>query len=126
MKLCSRFPPTFVEESLQLCLPSILLNKESTSQSKEGPVSASHLHNFTLNVSSSSSTYTQSEVIVTWTPRAAAPIARNQPTATIGMNGFKKVLENDGVSALAATHITSSSRSVLISYYQSALEKWVS
>ena len=41
-ELCSGLPSIRLEEPLRVCVLSILLNRKGTSQSKEGPVSASH------------------------------------------------------------------------------------
>ena len=74
-ELCIGLPLILVEEPLRVCVPSILLNRKCTSQSKEGLVSASYhntimvnsamVHNFILNVSSASDSSTQWEAIVT-------------------------------------------------------------
>ena len=42
-ELCSGHPSAHVEEPLEACVPSIWLNRKGPSQSKEEPVSASHL-----------------------------------------------------------------------------------
>ena len=41
-QLCSRFPSALLEKPLRVCIPSILLNRKGTYQSKEGPVSSSY------------------------------------------------------------------------------------
>ena len=43
-QLCSRFPSALLEKALRVCIPSILLNRKATRQSKEGLVSYSY-HN---------------------------------------------------------------------------------
>ena len=69
---------------------------------------------------------TQSEHTVTRSSGAKAPFAGRQPATIGGMESFKKVLEGEGVSKLAATLITNSRRSGSISNYQSAWRKWAS
>ena len=87
------------------------------------------VHSITLNVGSTSHNSTQSDHIVTRTLGVEAPFVGRQPTVG-GMEGFRKVfrenLESEGVSKLAATLITNSRRSGLISNYQSAWRKWAS
>ena len=119
----SGLPSILVEETLWICVPSILYGRKGTSQSQEEPLSTSHhntnktnstmVHNFTLNVSLASNTSTQSEFIVKQSPRADTSITRNQPTTTSDMDVFRKVLESEGVSELTATLSRSCGRSGL-------------
>ena len=95
-QLCSRLPSALLEKPLRVCIPSILLNREGTCQSKEGPVSSSYhntsmansamVRNITLNVGPTSHNSTQSDHIVTRPSGAKAPFAGRQPT-TLGGNG---------------------------------------
>ena len=135
-QLCSRFPSALLEKPLWVCIPSILLNREGTWQSKEGPVYSSY-HNTTmansalvrsiiLNVGPTSHNSTQSDHIVTRLSVAKAPFAGRQPTTLGGMEGFSKALESEEISKLAATLISNSRRSGSISNYQSAWRKWAS
>ena len=126
----SRFPSELLEKPLWVCIPSILLNRKGTCQSKEGPVSSSYRNtcmansamvcNITRNGCSKFHNSTQSDHTVTRFSEAIAPFAGRQP-ATVGvMEGFRKALKGEGVSKLAATFITNSRRSGSISNYQSA------
>ena len=135
-QLCSRFPSALLEKPLRVCIPSILLNRKGTCQSKEGPVSSSYsntcmansamVRSITRNVGSTSHNSTQSDRTVTRSSGAKAPFAGRQPATVRGMEGFKRALEGQGVSKLAATLITNSRRSGSISNYQSAWRKWAS
>ena len=80
----------------------------------------------TRNVGSTSHNSTQSDHTVTRSSGAKAPFAGRQPATVRGMEGFKRALEGQGVSKLAATLITNSRRSGSISNYQSAWRKWAS
>ena len=132
----SQFPSTALEKSLWVCIPFTLLNRRGNCQSKEGPVSLSYhdtsmtnsviVCNITVNVSSASNNSTQSNHVVTRHSRIKTPSAKRQPTTVGGMEGFKKVLEDGRVSEVAATLITNSRRSGLISNYQSAWQIWAS
>ena len=129
-QLCSRFPSALLEKPLRVCIPSILLNRKGTCQIKEGPFSSSYrntcmakspmVRSITRNVSSTSHNSTQSDHTVTRSSGAKAPFAGRQPATVRGMEGFKRALEGQGVSKLAATLITNSRRSGSISNYQSA------
>ena len=77
----------------------------------------------TRNVVSTSHNSTQSDHIVT---RLSGVKARRQPDTVGGMEGFRKPLEGEGVSKLAATVITNPRRPGSISNYQSAWRKWTS
>ena len=130
---CSRFPLALLKKPLWVRIPSILLKRKGTCQSKEGPVSSSYhntnmanqamVHSITLNVGSTSHNSTQSDHIATRTLGVELPFVGKQPTVG-SMEGFRKVfrkaLESEGVSKLAATLITNSRSSGLISNYQSA------
>ena len=48
-QLCSRFPSALLENPLRVCIPSILLNRKGTCQSKEGPVSSSYRNTYMAN-----------------------------------------------------------------------------
>ena len=48
-QLCSRFPSALLEKPLRVCIPSILLNRKGTCQSKEGPVSSSYRNTYMAN-----------------------------------------------------------------------------
>ena len=50
-QLCSRFPSALLEKPLRVCIPSILLNRKGTCQSKEGPVSSSYRNTCMANSS---------------------------------------------------------------------------
>ena len=72
-QLCSRFPSAILEKPLRVCIPSVLLNREGTCQSKEGPVSSYHntsmansamVPSITVNVGPTSHNSTQSDPIV--------------------------------------------------------------
>ena len=58
---------------------------------------------------------TESDVIVTRSPKADTPITRNQPTTTSGMDDFRKVLKSEGLSKLGSDSISN---------YQLAWGKW--
>ena len=83
-QLCSRFPSALLEKPLRVCIPSILLNREGTCQSKEGPVSSSYhntsmanstmVRSITLNVGQTSHNSTQSNHIVTRLKRQKHPL----------------------------------------------------
>ena len=81
------------------------------------------IHDFTLNVSLASNHSTQSEVIVTRSPRPDTPITKNQPLKTSAMDVFRKVLESEEIPELGATLIASSGKSGSISNHQSARGK---
>ena len=135
-QLCSRFPSALLEKPLRVCIPSILLDRKGTCQSKEGPVSSSYsntcmansamVRSITRNVGSTSHNSTQSDHIVTRPSRAKARLAGRQQVTVCGMEGFRKTLEGEEVPKLAATLIINSRRSGPISYYQSTLRKWAS
>ena len=135
-QLCSRFPSALLEKPLRVCIPSILLNRKGTCQSKEGPVSSSYrytcmansamVRNITRNVSSTSHNSIQSDHTVTRSSGAKAPFAGRQPATVGGMEGFRKALEGEGVSKPAATLIKNSRRSGSISNYHSAWRMWAS
>ena len=57
----------------------------------------------TRSVGSTSHNSTQSDHIVTKPSRAKAPFTGRQPATVGGMEGFRKALEGEGVSKLAAT-----------------------
>ena len=128
--LCSRFLSALLEKPLRVCIPSILCNRKGTFQSKEGPVSFSYhnirmansamVRSITRNVGPTSNNSTQSDHIVT---RLSGVKARRQPDTVGGMKGFRKPLEDEGVSKLAVTLITNPRRSGSISNYQSAWRK---
>ena len=106
-QLCSRFPSALLEKPLWVCIPSILLNRKGTCQSKEGPVSSSYrytcmansamVRNITRNVSSTSHNSIQSDQTVTRSSGAKTPFAGRQPATVGGMEGFRKALEDEGV-----------------------------
>ena len=128
-QLCSRFPSALLEKPLRVCIPSILLNRKGTCQSKEGPVSSSYRNtcmanssmarSITLNVGSTSHNFIQSDDTVTRSSGTKVPLAGRHLATVGGMEGFRKALEGEGVSKLAATLITNS-RSGSISNYHSA------
>ena len=128
-QLCSRFPSALLEKPLWVCIPSILLNRKGTCQSKEGPVSSSYRNtcmanssmarSITLNVGSTSHNFIQSDHTVKKSSGTKVPLAGRHPATVGGMEGFRKALEGEGVSKLAATLITNS-RSGSISNYHSA------
>ena len=74
----------------------------------------------TSNVGLTSNNSTQYDHSVTRQTGAKAPFAGRQPATVGGIEGFRKTLEGEGVSKLAATLITNSRRSESISNYQSA------
>ena len=78
------------------------------------------VHSITLSVGSTFHNSTQSEHIVTRPSVAKAPFAGKKPTTVGGMEGFRKALEGEEVSKLAAVLITNSRRSGSLSSYQSA------
>ena len=80
--------------------------------------------NITLNIGTTSHNSTESDHIVTRPSGAKVPFVGRQPTALGGMEGFRKALESEMVSKLAATLMSNSRRSGLISNYQSAWRKW--
>ena len=92
MQLCSRFPSALLEKRLRVCIPSILLNRKGTCQSKEGTVSSSYcntsmansamVRSITRNVGSTSHNSTQSDHTVTRSSGAKAPFAGRQPPTT--------------------------------------------
>ena len=135
-QLCSRFPSALLENPLRVCIPSILLDRKGTCQSKEGPVSSSYrntcmanaamVRSITRNISSTSHNCTQSDHTVTRFSRAKAPFAGRQPATVGGMEAFRKALEGERVSKRAATLMTNSRRSGSISNYQSDWRKWAS
>ena len=73
----------------------------------------------TSNVGLTSNNSTQYDHSVTRQTGARAPFAGRQPATVGGIEGFRKTLEGEGVSKLAATLITNS-RSGSISNYHSA------
>ena len=97
-QLCSRFPSATLEKPLRVCIPSILLNRRGTSQSKEEPVSCSYRNtsmanstmvcSITPNVGSTSHNSTQSDYIVTNPSGAKAPFAGRQPATVSGMSSI--------------------------------------
>ena len=85
-QLCSRFPSTLLEKPFRVYIPSILLNRKGTCQSKEGPVSSScntwmanpvcsMVRSISHNVGSTSHNSTQSNHTVTRSSGAKAPSA---------------------------------------------------
>ena len=104
-QLCSRFPSALLEKPLRVCIPSILLNRKGTCQSKEGPVSSSYCNTSMANsamvptitgsVGSTSDNSTQSDHTVTRPSGAKAPFAGRQLDTVGGMDGFRKALEED-------------------------------
>ena len=84
------------------------------------------VRSITCNVGLASYNSTQSDHTVTRPSGAKAPFAGRQPATVGGMKGFRKALEGEEVSKLAATLITNSRRSGSISNYQSAWQKWAS
>ena len=134
--LCSRFPSALLDKPLRVCIPSNLLNRKGTCQSKEGPVSSSYhnisiansamVHSITRNIGSTSHNSAQSDHIPTRPSGTKAPFAGRQPATVGDMGAFRKVLEGEGVSKLATTFITNSRRSGSISSYQSAWRKLAS
>ena len=70
------------------------------------------VRSITLNVSLTSHNSTQSDHIVTRPSGAKVPFAGRQSTTAGGMEGFRKALEGEGVSKLAAILITNSRRSI--------------
>ena len=135
-QLCSRFPSALLEKPLRICIPSILLNRKGTCQNKERLVSSSYrntsmansamVFSISRNVCSTSHNSIQPDDTVTRSWGARTPFAGRQPATVGGMEGFRKALEGEGVSKLAATLITNSRRSGSISNYQSAWRKWAS
>ena len=117
-QLCSRFPSALLEKPLRVCIPSILLNRKGTCQSKEGPIFSSYRNtcmansamvcSITRNVGSTSHDSTQSDHTVKRSSGAKAPFAGRQPATVGGIEGFRKSLEGEGVSKLAAMLITNS------------------
>ena len=129
-QLCSRFISALMEKTLRVYIPSILLNRKGTCQSREGPVSSSYhntsiamVRSITRNVGSTSHNSTRSDHISTRSSRAKAPFAGKQPATVCGMKGLKKALEGERVSKLAATFIKNSRKSGSISNYQLAWRK---
>ena len=84
------------------------------------------VHNITLNVGPTSHNSTQPDHIVTRPSGAKAPFARRQPATLVGMEGFRKALESEGVSKLTVTLISNSRRSGSKSNHQLARRKWAS
>ena len=129
-QLCSRFPSACLEKPLRVCISSIFLNRKDICQSKEGPVSSSYRNtcmanssmarSITRNVGSTSHNSIQSDHTVTRSSGAKVPLAGRHPATVGGMEGFRKALEGEGVSKLAAILITNSRRSGSIFNYQSA------
>ena len=77
----------------------------------------------TRNVSSTSHNFLQSDYIVTRPSETKTAFAGRQPVTVGSIEGFRKSLEGEGVSKLAATLITNSRRSRSIYNYQSAWRK---
>ena len=133
-QLCSRFPSVLLEKPLWVCIPSILLNRKGTCQSKEGLVSSAYhnkcmtnsamVRNVSHSVGSTSENSTQSDHIVTRQSVAKAPFAGRQEATVGDMEGFRKALKGEEVSKLAATLITNSRKSESVSNYQSTWQKW--
>ena len=126
-QLCGRFPSAILEKPLQVCIPSILLNRKGTSQSREGPVS-SYYHNtsmassamvrsITRKVASTSHISTQSNHIFTRLSGAKASFAERQTATVSDMEGFRKALKGEAVWNCHT--YTNSRMSGLISNYQS-------
>ena len=80
----------------------------------------------TPNVGPTSHNSTQSDHIVTRPSGAKAPFAGRQPTTLVGMEGFRKALESEGVSKLTATLISNCGRSGSKSNHQLVWRKWAS
>ena len=80
--------------------------------------------NITPNVGSTSHNSTQSDHIATRPSEVKAPFARRHPTTVGGMEGFRKSLQDEVVSKLAATLITHCRKLESISNYQLAWRKW--
>ena len=106
-QLCGRFPSVILEKPLQVCIPSILLNRKGTCQSREGPVS-SYYHNtsmassamvrsITRKVASTSHISTQSNHIFTRLSGAKASFAERQTATVSDMEGFRKALKGEAV-----------------------------
>ena len=66
------------------------------------------VRSITCNFDTTSHNSTQSHYTVTRTSGAKAPFAGRQSAIVDGMEGFRKALEGEGVSKLAATLITNS------------------
>ena len=80
----------------------------------------------THNVGLTSHNSTQPDHTITRSSGAKASFAGRKKATVGGMEGFRKALEGERVSKLAATLITNSRRSGSISNYQSAWPKWAS
>ena len=113
-QLCSRFPSALLEKPLRVCIPSILLNRKGTCQSKEGPVSSSYrntcmansamVHSTTRNVGSASHNSTQSDHTVTRSSGAKAPFEVNF-LAFLYEKGYEYGSINSHRSAISAYHV---------------------
>ena len=108
-QLCSRFPSALLEKPLRVCIPSILLNRKGTCQSKEGPVSyyyyntsmanSAMVRNITLTVGIASHNSTQSDTHFYKPLSSKSTFCRKVTNYTWRHRRFQESLSRSAVSA---------------------------